>query len=192
MLSKSFSANAPRNLGCWAVMSRMVLQIEQTVANHGYRTQTQGAVMYKLARGGAQAVAWIAEHGNSESVPRRSLIFGPDLFAAAEQALWTAIAYESFTTVFPLWHKLVLKAELIRPDLVRFGGEDEHSRRVRAYLQGLRPLADRERPHDAGNRPGTGGEIANSEHCSKRQRRSVLILLGQTNRPLPSDLRELL
>jgi hypothetical protein len=140
----------PWNLACWAIMSRIVLQIEQTVVDRGYGTQAQGAVMYNLARGGAQGVAWIIQHGNSESAPRRDLAYSPELLAAAEQALWTATTYESFTTVFPLWHKFVLKAELIRPNFVRFGGEDEHSRRVRAYLQGLRPVADREAPMSLG------------------------------------------
>jgi hypothetical protein len=141
----------PWNLGCWALLSRIVVQIEQTIEERGYRTQTQAAVMYNLARGGAQAVAWIAEHGNPQSAVRKDFVFSPELFEASGQALWAAASYESFTTVFPLWHKLILRAELVKGDLARFGGEDEHSRRVRAYLQGLRPAADRETPMTLGN-----------------------------------------
>ncbi len=136
----------PSNLACWALLSRIVLQIEQTILEHGYRTQTQSAVTYNLGRGGAQAIAWVGELGTKQPATRREFVFDADLFAAASQTLWAAVSYESFTTVFPLWHKSVLEAEMIKTDVVRFGGQDDNSRRVRAYLQGLRPALDRE-PH---------------------------------------------
>jgi hypothetical protein len=134
----------PRDLARWALLSRIVLQIEQAILQHGYRTQTQSAVMYNLGRGGAQALAWVADRGAEGAVSPREFLFDGHLFAAAEQLLWTAVSYESFTTGFPLWHKSAIRAELVKTNVIRFGGEDKSSRRVRAYLQGLKPAPDRE------------------------------------------------
>ena len=141
----------PRNLACWAVLSRIILQIEQTILDQGYRSQTQNAVMLNVGRGGAQALSWINELAASTLAGQREFVFDGPLFAAANQALWTAVSYESFTSTFPLWHKDAVAADLVSADVVRFAGEDEDSRRVRAYFQGLRPAADREPPLDLGN-----------------------------------------
>jgi hypothetical protein len=140
----------PGNLASWAVLSRIVLQIEQTVVEHGYRTQTHSTVAYNLARGGAQALAWIRSFSSTQSASLRQLSLNTDLFASATEALWTALSYESFTTVFPLWHKSAIRADLIKTNVIRFSGEDKDSQRVRAYLQGLRPIPDREAPLELG------------------------------------------
>jgi len=151
------------NLASWALLSRIILQVEQTILERGYRSQTQNAVMYNLARGGAQALTWVTDLGGSVPTARSGLLFDGALFAAAEQALGTAIGYESFTTTFPLWHKGSVGAEIVRPNVVRFSGEDRCSRRVRAYLQGLRPNKDREAPMEIGDalEPVVKEKIAN-------------------------------
>jgi hypothetical protein len=141
----------PGNLACWAVLSRIILQIEQTILDQGYRSQTQNAVMLNVGRGGAQALSWINELAASRLASKREFVFDPLLFAAANQALWTSVSYESFTSTFPLWHKYAVAADLVSADVVRFAGEDEDSRRVRAYLQGLKPTADREPPLELGD-----------------------------------------
>ena len=133
-----------RNLARWAVLARIILQIEQTILDKGYRSQTQNAVMLNVGRGGAQALSWINELSTSDPVSGREFVFDAPLFAAASQALWAAVSYESFTSTFPLWHKNVVAADLVSANVVRFAGEDVDSRRVRAYLQGLKPAADRE------------------------------------------------
>jgi hypothetical protein len=140
----------PRDLAFWALLSRIILQVEQTILERGYRSQTQNAVMYNLARGGAQALTWVADLGAASPASKSSFLFDGALFASAERTLWTAVGYESFTTTFPLWHKGILGAEVVRPNVVRFSGEDHCSRRVRAYLQGLRPQRDREAPVEIG------------------------------------------
>jgi hypothetical protein len=153
----------PSDLASWALLSRIILQVEQTILERGYRSQTQNAVMYNLARGGAQALMWVADLGASARAAKSSFSFETTLFAAAEQALWTAVGYESFTTTFPLWHKGSVGAEVVRPNVVRFSGEDRCSRRVRAYLQGLRPKRDREAPTEIGDalEPVVKEKIAN-------------------------------
>ena len=39
-----------RNLARWAVLARIILQIEQTILDKGYRSQTQNAVMLNVDR----------------------------------------------------------------------------------------------------------------------------------------------
>ncbi|MFZ0730937.1 MAG: hypothetical protein WAM79_01310 [Candidatus Sulfotelmatobacter sp.] len=141
----------PRNLGSWGILSRIILQIEETIGQYGYRSQTQTAVTYNLGRGGAQALAWVKNLGAPPTANRREFSITPALLQFSTSALWTAVGYEAFTTSFPLWHKDVLRAEVLQNGGVRFGSEDEPYLRVRAYLQGLRPAGDRPVAVDLGN-----------------------------------------
>jgi hypothetical protein len=134
----------PRNLACWGILSRIILQIEQTIEQHAFRSQTQSSVTYNLGRGGAQALAWVNSLGTPSSGARRDFVMTTGLLQSSTSALWTGVGYDAFTTTFPLWHKGVLGAELLQNGAVRFGSEDENYLRVRAYLQGLKPASDRE------------------------------------------------
>jgi hypothetical protein len=140
-----------RNLGFWGILSRIILQIEETIEQFGYRSQTQTAVSCNLGRGGAQALAWVKNLGAPPTANRREFSMTPALLQSSTSALWTAVGYEAFTTSFPLWHKNVLRAELLENGGVRFGSEDDPSLRVRAYQQGLRPAGNRPVATELGN-----------------------------------------
>lgn len=141
----------PRNLACWGILSRIILQIEETIEQRGYRSQTQVAVTANLGRGGAQALAWVRQVGIPPMTSRREFLTTPALLQRSTSALWTAVGYDAFTMAFPLWHKNVLRAELLQNGGVRFGSEGEPYLRVRAYLQGLRPAGDRPQAVELGN-----------------------------------------
>jgi hypothetical protein len=140
----------PKNLACWGILSRIILQIEETIAASGYRSQTQHTVTYNLSRGGAQALDWMNSSGAPPSANRRDFVMTSGLMQSATSALWTGVGYDAFTSTFPLWHKGVLGAQLLPNDTIRFASEDQSSLRVRAYLQGLKPAPDRPGATDLG------------------------------------------
>ena len=100
----------PSNLGCWGILSRMILQIEETIERHGHRSQAQSSVTFNLGRGGAQALAWVMKLGAPPSASRGDFQITSGLLQSSSSALWIALAYETCTATFPLWHKNELRA----------------------------------------------------------------------------------
>ena len=92
----------PKNLACWAILSRIILQIEETIGQFGYRSQTQHTATLNLARGGAQALQWINKSGAAPSANRRDFLMTPGLMQSSTSALWTGVGYDAFTSMFPL------------------------------------------------------------------------------------------
>jgi hypothetical protein len=134
----------PKNLATWAVLTRTVLRIEETIEEKGFGTQAHSIAMQNLARWCSQAIAWVSSHGGAQFVAKGALRWCPTLAEPVDSAIGAAGAYDAFTASFPLWHKSVLRAELVEPDCVRLSaGDSEYRRRVRAHLQGMRPSAFR-------------------------------------------------
>lgn len=128
------------DLAGWAVLTGVVVEVERTIATKGFASQAQGNAMINLSRAGAQSIDWIRQHGNPEPTEQGSLNWIPSLAEATRAALSAAHRYEAFKTSFPLWHKSILRAELITAECVRFTPQKgEYQGRVRAYQQGLRP-----------------------------------------------------
>jgi hypothetical protein len=140
----------PKNVASWGILSRIILQIESTIETSGHRSQTQHTVTYNLSRGGSQVLQWLDSYGAPPSANRRDFVTTTGLLQSSTSALWTGVQYDAFTSVFPLWHKGVLGAELLPDNTVRFGSEDQNNLRVRAYQQGIKPAADRPGAIDLG------------------------------------------
>lgn len=150
----------PQNLAVWILLARIAARIEEEIARSGYGSPAQIAVMLNLSRASSQVIDWIRQFGNKSVVPRKAFKWGsPPTVAPVEQALAVSLSYNAFTSSFPLWHKNLLPAELISPQVVRFiGRDDKNELRVRAYQQGLRP---------ANARPVRGSSLrfGSSEHA---------------------------
>lgn len=169
----------PQNLAVWTLLTRIAARIEQEIASSGYGSPAQIAVMLNLSRAASQVIDWARQFGNKSFVPRRAFKWGaPSIASAVEEALVVGLSYSAFTSDFPLWHKNLLRAELISPETVRFINQDDKNElRVRAYQQGLRP---------ASSRPVRGSSLrfSSSEHAVKQK----LLNLAQNGSKLDGPL----
>jgi hypothetical protein len=134
----------PKDLASWALLTQIIVRIEQVIEEKGFGTQSHSVALQNLARWCSQVLAWVSLHGKAKFVGKGSLRGSPLLNATVDSALGAAAGYDAFTSSFPLWHKFVMWAELVDPNCVRLTAEESQDRRrVRAQQQGMCPPAFR-------------------------------------------------
>ena len=147
---------APANLAVWALLTGAIQWLERERVAGPSSASTRPTVMLEnLGRLLVIAIKWSIDHAQpSEARLRTDLT--RELEPAIGQALAVAEAYSHFEICFQAFHKNLMAADLLAPDLVRFtapGGARD--RQVRAYLQGRRPRTGNYTPQQTGERPQT-------------------------------------
>ena len=133
----------PSNVVVWALLAGGIERVERERARRGTHTPHFEAILGNLGRLIATALKWAMRHAPAVSRPldRR---WTAELGAEVEQALSVALAYNHFEVCFQAFHKDLVVAEAVGPELVRFTTPGaERDRQVSAYQKGHRPPDER-------------------------------------------------
>ncbi len=129
----------PANDVLWALLVGGVGFVERRRAMRGGHAPHFHALLGNLGRVLATALKWAVMRARpaSEALDGR---WTAELDDEVDQALSAAREYNHFEVCFQAYHKDLVLAEPLRPELVRFTAPGaERDRQVRAYQQGLRP-----------------------------------------------------
>ena len=133
----------PSNVALWALLGGCIDMVERETAKRGTSTPHFDALVSNLGRLLATALKWAMRHAPAALQPLdRS--WTAELGAEVDHALSVALAYNHFEVCFQAFHKNLVVAEVVGPELVRFTTAGaEWDRQVSAYQKGHRPREER-------------------------------------------------
>ena len=109
----------PSNVSVWALLTGGVAMVEQEQERRGTNTPHFNPMVLNLGRALATALKWAVTHAPADLRDwerRWTAEFGTEV----RHALSVALAYSHFEVCFQGFHKDVLTAEAVGPELVRF------------------------------------------------------------------------
>ena len=129
----------PSNVVVWALLAGGIDMVERETSRRGANTPHLVAMVSNLGRVLATALKWAMGHAPAVSRPLDGR-WTAELGAEVDQALSVAFAYNHFEVCFQAFHKDLVVAEAVGPELVRFTTPGaERDRQVSAYQKGRRP-----------------------------------------------------